>query len=154
MSKQTNAFQKWKPAAPKIWLFSLSGVMWSGVGVMLCSMAYSWLKPLPITSALVLALAGIILAVIISTYGFSGLAVKNICRISNIPGRKICIFAFQAWSSYPLVVFMITLGIMLRKFSPIPKSWLAVLYIGIGGGLFLASLQYYRHLSRKSKGTP
>ncbi|MBU0510786.1 MAG: hypothetical protein KJ638_03670 [Chloroflexi bacterium] len=37
---------------------------------------------------------------------------------------------------------MIAMGITLRH-SPIPKHLPAVLYIGIGGGLFLSSLFYY-----------
>jgi hypothetical protein len=61
-------------------------------------------------------------------------------------GEKPCLFAFQAWHSYPLVIVMIGLGITLRKFTPIPKPLLGILYIGIGGGLGLASLHYYQSI--------
>ena len=95
-----------------------------------------------------MTLAGALLASAIFYFGFSKLAKKNIQRINDMVGDKICIFAFQEWKSYPLVVVMIGLGISLRKFFPIPKPYLSILYIGIGGGLFLSSLYYYKHLLR------
>ncbi len=42
-----------------------------------------------------------------------------------------------------LAGLILALGIYLRLFSPIPKPYLAILYIGIGGGLFLSSLHYF-----------
>jgi len=90
--------------------------------------------------------AGVLLASAIFYFGFSKLAKKNIQRITDMAGDKICLFAFQEWTSYPLVVVMIGMGISLRNFLPIPKPYLAIAYIGIGGGLFLSSLYYYLHL--------
>ena len=44
---------------------------------------------------------------------------------------------------------MVALGISLREYSQLPKTFLAVIYIGIGGGLLLGSLRYYDHLLRQ-----
>jgi hypothetical protein len=140
-----------KPAASKPWLIAAAGIMWSGVGLMLCSLAYGWLRPVSFPRVIWMSLAGISLASAIHHFGFSKLAKKNIRRITDIAGDKICIFAFQEWTSYPLVVVMIGLGISLRKFLPIPKPYLASLYIGIGGGLFLSSLYYYKVLLRPQR---
>jgi hypothetical protein len=63
-----------------------------------------------------------------------------------------CLFAFQQWYSYPLVLCMIALGITLRKYTPIPKPLLGILYSGIGGGLGLASLYYYQAILRDLGG--
>ncbi len=115
---------------------------------MLCNLAYGWLLPVAFPQGLWMTLAGALLASAIFYFGFSKLAKKNIQRINDMVGDKICIFAFQEWKSYPLVVVMIGLGISLRKFLPIPKPYLAILYIGIGGSLFLSSLSYYKHLLR------
>lgn len=141
-------YEKLKPAANKYWLIAAAGVMWSGVGVLLCHMAYTWLSPVIIKQAILLALIGALSALIIYRFGFSKFAIKNIQRIRDLVGEKICIFAFQEWKSYPLVIVMIALGITLRKYSPIPKPYLAVLYLGIGGGLILSSLHYYWELWR------
>ncbi|TEU01497.1 MAG: hypothetical protein E3J30_00455 [Anaerolineales bacterium] len=139
------------PAASKPWLIASAGIMWSGVGLMLCSLAYGWLLPVAFPQVLWMAFAGILLASTIYHFGFSKLAEKNIQRITDIAGDKICIFAFQEWTSYPIVAVMIGLGISLRNFLPIPKPYLAILYIGIGGGLFLSSMCYYKYLLRPNQ---
>lgn len=137
---------KLKPAAAKTWLYLTAGLIWSGVGILLNSYAYGWLSPLKWIRALPLALIGAALAFTTYLFGFSHAADKNIKRITAIKNNKPCLFAFQKWSSYPLVALMIALGIMLRKHSPIPKPYLAIVYITMGGSLFLASLHYYKTL--------
>jgi hypothetical protein len=142
--ERTSRISKLKPSVDKRWLYLIAGGIWSVVGLMLCRLAYGWLRPVNWPMAVILALFGLLLAAAIYLFGFSYFARVNIRRIANYRIEKICIFAFQRWTSYPLVVVMISLGIFLRIYSPIPKPYLAVLYIGIGGGLFLASLLYYR----------
>ena len=115
---------------------------------MLCNLAYGWLLPVGFPQVLWMTLVGVLLALAIFHFGFSKLAKKNIQRITAMAGDKICIFAFQEWTSYPLIVVMIGLGLSLRNLLPIPKPYLAILYIGIGGGLFLSSLYYYKPLLR------
>jgi len=139
---------KIKPGLPKNWLHFAAGVMWSSVGAYLVSLTRNWIAPTSSTVTVLIFLAGISLALAIYRFGFSKLAEKNINRISSIKSDKPCIFAFQEWTSYPLVIFMISLGIFLRIHSPIPKRYLAIMYIGIGFSLFLASLHYYKHLWR------
>lgn len=134
--------KRWSPGVHR-WLHALlSGLMWSGVGIMLCSLAAEWLEEMSLFIAALLAAGGAALAYAIYRFGFSRIAAKNMQRISAMQGR-VCIFAFQEWKSYLIVVVMITLGRLLRL-SPFPKPALAVLYTGIGGGLFLSSLAYYR----------
>lgn len=139
---------KCKPAVAKVWLYVFAGLIWSGVGLYLSSLAYGWWQPLTGSDGILLALAGGLLALAIYAFGFSKFADKNICRIQAIHQEKVCLFAFQRWHSYPLVAFMISLGIFLRHYSPIPKPYLAVLYLGIGGSLFLSSFRYYRQIGR------
>jgi hypothetical protein len=117
--------------------------MWSGVGIMLVAFAASWLGTVHSWIVVLLILAGLLLATGIYFLGFSKLAFSNIIRINNIPRERVCIFAFQKWTSYPLVLVMIAMGIYLRRFSPIPKPYLAILYLGLGASLFTSSLQYY-----------
>lgn len=132
-----------KPNVNKIWLIVLAGLMWSGVGILLNRFASQWLGLVEIKNQFFIVFLGFILAVLIYRFGFSKVARKNICRINNYLSERVCLFAFQQWSSYPLVVFMIGLGVVFRVYSPIPKPWLAVLYIGIGGALFLSSFHYH-----------
>ena len=142
MSTRVN-WGKYNPAVKKIWLQLAAGLMWSG----------RWLHAItPLTLALIL-LAGLSLGTAIYLFGFSKLARKNIRRIDALEKARVCLFAFQEWKSYPLVLFMIGLGLYLRIYSPIPKPLLAILYLGIGIGLFGSSIHYYRRLAAMTHST-
>ncbi len=146
MASRWKSLHEYKPAAGKAWLFGLAGLLWMGVGIMLVVLAWRWLKLVSLPTALLLILAGIALATAIYFFGFSKMAKKNIQRIYALVGERICVFAFQGWKSYRLVAFMMALGIYLRIYSPIPKPLLAVLYMGIGGGLSSSSLHYFMQI--------
>jgi len=137
---------KWTPATTKIWLYLLAGLMWSGVGIMLVIYAARWFGLVHSWSLVLLVVAGLLLAAAIYFFGFSKLACRNIQRILQIRKERVCLFAFQKWSSYPLVLVMIALGIYLRVYSPIPKPYLAILYLGIGGSLFASSILYFQEV--------
>jgi hypothetical protein len=139
---------KWTPATKKFWLYFTAGIMWSGVGIMLIVFAITWLSLVHSWTVILLALAGLLLAAGIYFFGFSKLAYGNIQRIIAIPKERVCLFAFQKWTSYPLVLVMVAMGIYLRRFSPIPKPTLAILYLGLGASLFASSLQYYSRVIR------
>lgn len=143
MASRSDFLKKYNPAVGKVWLHLTAGLMWLGVGGMLISFASRWLRLVSAPAVILYITAGIVLAAGIHFLGFSRLAKKNIRRICFIAGERLCLFAFQEWKSYPLVLFMIALGIYLRIYSPIPKPMLAVLYLGIGGGLSSSSLHYF-----------
>jgi len=142
---------KWTPATKKIWLHLTAGIMWSGVGIMLVAFAANWLSLVHSWMVILLILAGLLLASGIYFFGFSKLASRNVQRIINIPKERVCLFAFQKWTSYPLVLVMIAMGIYLRLYSPIPKPYLAILYFGLGLSLFASSLQYYLQVFRTAR---
>jgi hypothetical protein len=133
-----------KPGLGKNWLLFTAGLVWTGVGIFLISLAWGWIFNPTVEKRWLYWLPGIFLACLINYFGFSRLARKNSHRIQNLSVEKPCWFAFQEWHSYPLVLFMIALGITLRKYTPIPKPLLGILYTGIGGGLGLASIHYYQ----------
>jgi len=136
--------EKFKPAVSKYWLMALAGLMWSAVGIMLCRMAYYWLKAVSENLALLMGSVGLVSALAVYRFGFSKIANKNIARLCLLPNQT-CIFAFQAWKSYLIIIFMVTLGITLRH-SPIPRYFLAVIYATIGGALFFSSFHFYRRI--------
>ncbi len=122
-------------------------MLWVTAGVILVRFAWRWIASMDdrmVQTAVFLG--GLLLALAIYRFGFSKFAGKNIRRIETIPSKRVCLFAFQQWSSYPLVAFMISLGVYLRKFSFLPKSLLAVMYFGIGGSLLLSSSLYFLKL--------
>ncbi|HEY64018.1 MAG TPA: hypothetical protein G4O02_05550 [Caldilineae bacterium] len=147
----TDLVKRWEPAVPKTVLYALAGLMWGAVGVMLCRLAWGWLRPLELRHSLLLGLGGFIAALLIYRFGFSRIVARNIARLAAKPD-PLCIFAFQARKSYLVIVIMVSMGIILRR-SAIPKHYLAVLYIAMGVALFLGGLGYFAHLIRLRRGT-
>jgi hypothetical protein len=145
MKNYTKLLQGFNPAVSKYWLLAIAGVMWAAVGLMLCGLAYGWLTQPPSGLALICAAIGLLIAVGANHFQFTHLAQRNIQRILRYPA-KACVFAFQAWSGYIMIIGMITLGIVLRH-SPLPKVYLAIIYVAIGGALLQASLNYFTRLS-------
>ncbi len=137
---------KWKrlrPSVKKTTLLFLAAFMWIGVGIFLQTLAYTWLHRTP-GHWMVLAGAGIAAALVIHHFGFLRVVDKNLARILPMEGKR-CAFSFISWKSYLLVAVMICMGVILRH-SPIPKPYLAVLYIAIGLALILSSIRYLRVL--------
>lgn len=130
------------PAVNKNYLIFLSGLMWVAVGVLLLSFSYSWLRAAHFHHATLFVGTGVAAALVIHHFGFLKIVDKNLGRILPMEGKK-CVFSFMTWKSYILVAVMVTMGILLRH-SPIPKTYLSVLYIGIGLSLVLSSIRYLR----------
>lgn len=133
-----------KPAVNKRVLLFLAGLMWLCVGTMLLYLSFSWLKESHAHGAFLFAGIGVMLALIVHHFGFLKIVDKNLGRILPMEGSK-CIFAFMSWKSYINVAIMVAMGILLRQ-SPIPKTYLSIIYIGIGLALLLSSIRYLRVL--------
>ncbi len=142
--------RKYDPAVDKRFLIVLSGVVWSLAGAALNALAVNWLSHTTAQKAAWLGSAGVILALLIHHFGFLRLVDKNIARIMAKKG-KVCIFGFQPWKSYLIIIIMVALGITLRH-SSLPKPWLAIIYIGFGGAMLLSSLRYHRIFFTLQKG--
>ncbi|MCK5071766.1 MAG: hypothetical protein KAR01_14525 [Desulfocapsa sp.] len=125
------------------WLLLLSGLMWSGVGILLNSFAIRWLKLYEGWPIIASVVCGLILGMAIAFFGFRKVAANNIKRIMEMPSYS-CIFAFQKWQSYILIAVMMSMGIFLRTTTFFPRLPLASVYIGIGTALFISSINYYR----------
>lgn len=141
---------RFKPAVPQKWLLGLAGILWSVVGIMLCVQAVFWMGTVTRAVALFLFLLSMGLSYGAYRFLFYNIATTNINRITGLAAES-CIFAFQAWKSYILILIMIILGITLRH-SSIPKHYLSVIYLTIGGALFLSSLRYYVRLKSPISG--
>ena len=138
-----STLKKFDPAVDKRLLIFLSGVLWSAVGIMLCKLAMNWLSLTSRQNAVWPGITGVVLAVLIYYFGFLKLVNKNTGRILSKEG-KVCIFAFQPWKSYLIILVMIGMGTVLRH-SSMPKHYLAIIYIGFGGAMILSSLVYYKY---------
>lgn len=135
-------FDKYKPAVKNTFLIFLAGIVWAGVGIMLLSLACSWLSAASVTHRYLYAGAGVLLALLVHHFGFLKIVDKKLKRIHHMNGVR-CLFAFIPWKSYLMIAVMVIMGGLLRH-SMIPKKELAILYIGIGLALILSSVRYIR----------
>ena len=133
-----------KPAVPKHWLIAIAGLVWAAAGIMLARLAWSWLRAMPSLQAGGLLAAGMVLAAILHRFMLRRLARRNMARIGSY-ADKGCLFAFQAWRSYFMIILMIAMGSFLRH-TAIPRVYLALLYTAMGGALLIASMGYFTHL--------
>ncbi|PWB74760.1 hypothetical protein C3F09_03465 [candidate division GN15 bacterium] len=132
-----------EPAVSRRTLVRSAAIVWSAVGAFLAIRAMLWFRNSE-RNIFWMALLALIIGFLKGHFVFSKLAQRNIRRIYDLSPHKekICIFAFQAAFSYLLIIGMITLGILLRL-SPIPREYLAIVYLAIGVGLLYASMQYW-----------
>lgn len=133
-----------KPGVSRRTLLLLAGLTWIGVGAMLLGLATGWLRVGHPAHLWALVTSGVLGALLIHHFGFLRVVDKNLGRILPMEGKR-CVFSFISWKSYLMVALMMGLGLALRH-SPIPKPYLAVLYIGIGLALILSSIRYLRVL--------
>ena len=85
----------------------------------------------PVSRKVLMLLSGIIwlyVGLMLIHYAYSWLVVEQRSTVITFAGAGI----------------VLTMGITLRH-SSIQKPWLAILYIGIGLGLFLSSVRYIRY---------
>lgn len=143
-------FARLKPAVPKHWLIAIAGGVWLAAGLMLCRLAWQWVAPTPASTAVGLVLAGTLLALGFHRLVLARLVRRNIARIERY-ADKGCLFAFQAWRSYGLILVMVVLGAFLRH-TALPREILAVLYTAMGGALVLSSLAYFAGLRQRLGG--
>lgn len=146
MKTGNSELEKWKPGVPKAILLLIAGTIWIGIGIMLNSLSFSWLKNEQPVRAVILTIAGFVFAIIIHHFGFARIVDKNLNRILPMEGRR-CLFSFIPWRSYILISIMIFFGSFLRH-SSIPKLYLAPLYTSIGTALVISSFGYIRALIR------
>jgi len=144
--------KKLKPQVKRKWLIMISGTMWTGVGVLLIWIASRWFPAFNTWQSALALTSGPLLGLAIAYFGFSNLASRNADRILGYP-EKVCVFAFQRWQMYILIVVMISMGIVMRTTSFIPRFLLAPVYIGIGSALFLSSFIYYKKFFKTTPST-
>lgn len=137
-----------RPAVSRRWLILISGILWSGTGLLLIGIASKWFSLFNSHQIYLVLMAGLLLGLLIAWFGFKNLAHKNADRISAYQD-KVCLFAFQRWQMYLLIIVMMSMGIFMRSTALIPKYLLAPVYIGIGTALFWASFVYYKRFRRQ-----
>ncbi len=144
--------RKCKPTVHYHALFILAGLMWTGVGVMLLWRAGIWLRAIEQPLTWILVALGVVLTVLFYRFMFRKTVHKNIRRLRSLPER-VCLLAFNSTKGYIMILFMIALGITLRR-SSIPRAYLVVVYSAMGGTLLISSFHFYHHFWQVRRESP
>ena len=142
--QRTRDWDKYKPGVHKHWLLLIAGLLWFGIGGVLSAVALAWLNSEPATRLCLLGGMGLICGLVIHHFGFLRIVDRNLARILPMDGKR-CVFSFMPWKSYGMILIMSLMGAGLRH-SPLPKPYLAILYLAIGSALVLSSIRYFRIL--------
>ena len=135
-----------EPAVSRKTLVTTAAIVWAAVGLFLIVRAGMYASELfrdHSSMLMIVIITGLLLGLAKGYFVFARLAQRNVDRINQLSPHKekICVFAFQAWQSYMIVLVMIGLGIALR-ISPLPRIYLIGLYLLIGVGLLFGSRAY------------
>lgn len=135
-----------EPAVSRKTLVTTAAIVWAAVGLFLIVRAGMYAFELfrdHSSMLMIVIIAGLLLGLAKGHFAFARLAQSNVDRINQLSPhkKKICVFAFQAWQSYLVVLVMIALGIALR-ISPLPRIYLIGIYLLIGVGLLFGSRAY------------
>lgn len=133
------------PLVRKFWLVLVAGLVWFCVGVALMLVACSWLHESPWPLNLLVAAGSVMLGVLISQFFFERIVSRNLGRIGKKPDEA-CIFAFQGWRSYLLILLMMSVGYAIRHL-PIPHYIDALIYLAMGSALAFSSSLYFGEFS-------
>ncbi len=128
---------------------TLSAILWSFFGVDMNLIATKWLVNFNTDLKIYLIIIGVLLGVSVAIFGFSKIVKNNIIRIKKLPRRSNILY-FQTLKSYILIVFMVALGISMRKSGLVADYILCPMYITIGVALFVSSFVYYKQLFLKT----
>lgn len=84
---------------------------------------------------------------------FRRLYYKHTRRIEQKKEEKNCPFSFFDVKSWIIMIFMIALGISIRRFHLLPESFISVFYTGLSIALILTGILFIRYwwIRRNSK---
>lgn len=125
-------------------LARFAGTVWLGAGLALVLVA-SWWFSHATGRALPWVVAGVMGGVLVHRFKLRRLATANLERIDALTPdqREVGVWQFQSRRSYLVIALMVALGYTLRH-SPIPRIYLAPVYLAMGTGLLLAGTRYFR----------
>ena len=123
-------------------LVLLAGIVWSVAGINVARMGVlTWITlKSPCHPALFI---GSLATFIVFGMMFFRLTKKNLRRIAAFEKEKNPFWMFMSLKSYLIMIFMISLGVVLRNYTITPRTFIASFYVGLGTALILAGIAYF-----------
>lgn len=94
----------------------------------------------------------IVIFLLFFLFVFRRLYTKHSDRISR-KKEKSCPFSFFDKKGWFIMIFMITLGIVIRRYSLLPNSFISVFYTGLSSALIITGVLFLRKGGVVKKGS-
>lgn len=121
-------------------LTALDGVIWLAAGINVVNLGIQAWTTLGATTAW--TVVGALLTLAAFATMFVRMVFKNVARIRLIPAPQRRVWHCMTLRSFLIMVFMITLGVTLRRSPMVPRAFIAAFYVGLGTALSTAGLVY------------
>jgi hypothetical protein len=132
-----------KPATTRRGLLFMAGTAWAIAGGILAYRGVRFIDEAAL-HPVVLFLVGAVGGALFFAFMFRRVSARHIARIQNIAHERPCLFSFLSWKSYIMMTLMISLGVLLRSASFIPRDGLGTFYIMMSVPLLVSSFRFYR----------
>lgn len=121
-------------------LLIIDGIIWLAAGVNVARLgARTWLV---LGSCSFLMVVGCLITLAAFSTMFVRMVMKNERRIATIPRSRRRAWHCMSLRSFLIMVFMITLGVTLRRSPYVPREFIAFFYVGLGFALSAAGIVY------------
>jgi len=131
-----------KPTTTRRGLLFVAGTVWAIAGGLLAYRGLSFIAEEalhPVVLFVIGAAGGALFFVVL----FRKISARHILRILRITHERPCLFSFFGWKSYLMMGLMITLGILLRNASFIPRVELGTAYLMMAVPLLASSFRFF-----------
>lgn len=136
-----NGWSRFKPGVTQHTLLFLSACLWTVIGLMLLAKGGYRLSQLP-QYHLVLVIAAVVAGSLKSFFILDRAARRGIQRILKFKDGT-CLGAVYSVKTWMVVLFMMTMGVFLRK-SALPGNILCFVYFTVGWALLMSSRLAWR----------
>jgi hypothetical protein len=132
-----------KPTTTRRGLLFLAGIVWAIAGGILAYRGMNFIDETAL-HPVVLFLVGASGGVLFFVFLFKKISARHILRILGITYERPCLFSFLSWKSYLVMTLMITLGVLVRSASWIPREELGTAYIMMAVPLLTSSFRFFK----------
>jgi hypothetical protein len=132
-----------KPTTTRRGLLFMAGIVWAVAGGILGYRGIRFIEQAALHPAALLLVAAVGGALFF-VFMFQKISGRHIVRILHITHDRPCLFSFVGWKSYLMMGLMITMGVLLRKASFIPREELGTAYVTMAVPLLASSFRFFR----------
>ncbi|MGL5317542.1 MAG: hypothetical protein ACRC9Q_02410 [Bacteroidales bacterium] len=129
-------------------LYLFAGILWLVAGVNVIRIGIGVMDDHPSHLFIFLALI-LLIFLLFSKIVFARVFRQNIKRIDLLEENEIHFWKFMDRKGYIIMLFMISLGIIVRHFHLLSDFFISFFYIGLGAALSLTAFKYLYHYFKK-----